>query len=231
MHGVESQASQRTKSEQSVWQETHAMNSGVCCAQDSTSKGVCPISFCKSFWCMFSILCFPNYWTFFFCWLYSSLNTWYMKKVFFLKFLIDEASRFFNFFPLFWAMWSAKVLFFSFFMELAKVAIIHMRNSSNLATGHRGKFKNLTIFWQICWNLVSKYGNFRSFFPPNLTSFLTKKPLCEWITLDFVSAPKWQNFDKEGNAGRVWLRRERVREEMYMYIYYFAISHFWYCCR
>jgi len=72
-------------------------------------------------------------------------------------------------------MWSAKVFFFSFLMELAKVAIIHMRNSSNLATGHRGKFKNLTIFWQICWNLVSKYGNFRSFFPPNLTSFFTKK--------------------------------------------------------
>jgi len=35
----------------------------------------------------------------------------------------------------------------------------------------------------------------------------------------FFSAPKWQNFDKEGNAGRVWLRRKRVRKDTYIYIY------------
>lgn len=46
--GVESQASQRTKSEQSVWQESHAMNSGVWCTRFKI-KRVCPISDCKGF--------------------------------------------------------------------------------------------------------------------------------------------------------------------------------------
>ncbi len=37
-------------------------------AQDSTLKGV-PHFLLQRLWCMFSILCFPNYWTFVLCWL------------------------------------------------------------------------------------------------------------------------------------------------------------------
>ncbi len=47
MHRFESQASLRTKSEQSVWQETHAMNSGVWCTRFNI-KGCAPFPIAKA---------------------------------------------------------------------------------------------------------------------------------------------------------------------------------------
>jgi hypothetical protein len=121
------------KSEQSVWQETHAMNSGVWCTRFNIKKGVPHFPFLQKLLmhvlhAMFSQL----------------FDLLLLLTLLILKHLISH--KWFFFFLPFLSNVECKGFLFQFFDGANQSGNHpHKTNSSNLATGHRGKQENSRI--------------------------------------------------------------------------------------